>query len=132
MIDGVLGGIGSFDGIAYFNWKFTSLNQIIAQNTLYKELSLGFILGYIFAPLMWLIGVATDDITLMGQLLGVKLVASEFIGYEQLAVLKDISNGIHLTYHYHILEYSHFRSQFHQFPEQTNHLWYHKEHHWLL
>jgi CNT family concentrative nucleoside transporter len=28
---------------------------------------LEFILGYLFAPLMWLIGVATEDITLVGQ-----------------------------------------------------------------
>ena len=35
---------------------------------------------------------------LMGQLLGIKLAASEFIGYIQLAELKDISNGLHLKY----------------------------------
>jgi len=45
------------------------------------------ILGIIFAPLMWLIGVAKEDVMLMGQLLGIKLVASEFVGYIQLAEL---------------------------------------------
>ena len=34
----------------------------------------------------------------MGQLLGVKLVASEFVGYIQLAELKDVSNILHLKY----------------------------------
>tara|TARA_B100001109_G_scaffold253845_1_gene252302 strand:- start:3343 stop:4785 length:1443 start_codon:yes stop_codon:yes gene_type:complete len=96
MINGLLGGIASFDGIG--SWRFTSLNEIIAQNTSYEGLSLEFILGTIFAPLMWLIGVAQEDMLLMGQLLGIKLAASEFVGYIQLAGLKDISNGVHLHY----------------------------------
>ena len=65
------------------------INNWIANNTVYETLSIEFILGYLFAPLMWLIGVATEDITLMGQLLGIKIVASEFIGYIQLAELKQ-------------------------------------------
>lgn len=98
MLNGILGGIGSFDGIEYFGWNFTSLNEIIATNTSYKALSLEFILGSIFAPLMWLIGVPTADITMMGQLLGIKLAASEFIGYIQLAELKNVANVVHLNY----------------------------------
>tara|TARA_B100000809_G_scaffold4005_3_gene4232 strand:+ start:1876 stop:3288 length:1413 start_codon:yes stop_codon:yes gene_type:complete len=74
------------------------INNWIANNTVYETLSIEFILGYLFAPLMWLIGVATEDITLMGQLLGIKIVASEFIGYIQLAELKQASSLIHLNY----------------------------------
>ena len=74
------------------------INNWITNNTVYETLSIEFILGYLFAPLMWLIGVATEDITLMGQLLGIKIVASEFIGYIQLAELKQASNLIHLNY----------------------------------
>ncbi len=103
MLNGLLGGFGSFDGIEYFNWKFTSLNEIIASNTAYKKLSLEFLLGYIFAPLMWLVGVAKEDMALMGQLLGVKLAASEFVGYIQLAELKNIANTTHLTYNKSII-----------------------------
>ena len=102
MLNGVLGGIAGFDGITInalnINWKFTSLNQIIANNTMYDGLTIEFLLGYIFAPLMWLIGVAKDDMTLMGQLLGIKLAASEFIGYIQLAELKNVANATHLKY----------------------------------
>src|SRR5690606_18424512 len=57
MLNGVLGGIAGFDGITInalnINWKFTSLNQIIANNTMYDGLTIEFLLGYIFAPLMW-------------------------------------------------------------------------------
>ena len=78
--------------------EITNLNAWINEKTVYSELSLELILGYIFAPVMWLIGVAKEDITLMGQLLGIKLAASEFIGYIQLSDLKDATNVIHLNY----------------------------------
>ena len=80
-----------------------SLNEWIAANTPYENLSMEFLLGYLFSPLMWLIGVAVEDITMLGQLLGVKLIASEFVGYEQLARLKDATTGLTLTYDKSIL-----------------------------
>ena len=83
--------------------RVTSLNEIIASNTAYNKLSLEFILGYLFAPLMWLIGVAKEDMALMGQLLGIKLAASEFVGYIQLAELKNVANATHLTYNKSII-----------------------------
>lgn len=90
--------------IAMINYGFgklgglTGLNGWIITNTAYSSLSLEFILGYIFAPLMWIIGVAKEDMALMGQLLGIKLAASEFVGYIQLAELKNVANAIHLNY----------------------------------
>ncbi len=74
------------------------INSWIENNTVYNNLSIEFVLGYLFAPLMWLIGVAKEDMTLMGQLLGIKIVASEFIGYIQLADLKEASSLVHLNY----------------------------------
>jgi len=88
MINGILGWVGDL----------TSLNDWVASNTSYKEFSLEFILGYAFAPLMWLIGIAKEDVALMGQLLGIKLAASEFVGYIQLADLKNPLNILHLKY----------------------------------
>ncbi|WP_298513598.1 nucleoside transporter C-terminal domain-containing protein [uncultured Kordia sp.] len=88
MINGILGWVGDV----------TTLNAWMEANTVYSKFSLEAILGTIFAPLMWLIGVAYEDIMQMGQLLGVKLAASEFIGYIQLADLKDAANASHLTY----------------------------------
>lgn len=88
MINGILGWLGGF----------TSINSWVAANSAYSSLSLEAILGTIFAPLMWLIGVAKEDMMMMGQLLGIKLVASEFVGYIQLADLKNVSNELHLNY----------------------------------
>ena len=98
MLNGILSAFGSFEGIEYLGWSFMSLNDIIASTTSYNELSIEFILGAIFSPLMWLIGVPSSDTTMMGQLLGIKLAASEFIGYIQLAELKNAANAIHLNY----------------------------------
>ncbi|CAL2093653.1 Nucleoside transporter [Tenacibaculum sp. 190524A02b] len=93
MINGIFGWIGDV----------TSLNGWMAENTPYAKFSLEAILGYLFAPLMWLIGVASEDMALMGQLLGIKLAASEFVGYIQLAELKDVANATHLTYNKSII-----------------------------
>lgn len=93
MLNGGLDLIGSL----------THLNEVIASNTTYDRLSIEFILGYAFAPLMWLIGVPTVDMTLMGQLLGIKLAASEFVGYIQLAELKDVASATHLAYNKSII-----------------------------
>ncbi|PKG43914.1 NupC/NupG family nucleoside CNT transporter [Psychroflexus sp. MES1-P1E] len=90
--------------IAFINYGFekigdlTNLNVLVAQNTPYDKFSLEAILGIIFAPLMWLIGVAKEDVMLMGQLLGIKLVASEFVGYIQLAELKNTANALSLNF----------------------------------
>jgi len=83
--------------IAMFNFisikigYYTGINNLIAEwtNGAYNELSLQVILGYIFAPLMWLIGIETADVVLAGRLLGEKLILSEFIGYVSLAELKE-------------------------------------------
>ena len=88
MCNGILGWVG--------DW--TTLNDWVAANTIYDGFSLEAILGFLFAPLMWIMGVPTADIMPMGQLLGIKLAASEFVGYIQLAELKDPVNMVHLQY----------------------------------
>jgi len=90
--------IAMFNGILEWLGGFTSINDWVALNSSYPSLSLEAILGTLFAPLMWIIGVAKDDMMMMGQLLGIKLAASEFVGYIQLADLKDITNVTHLKF----------------------------------
>ena len=88
MVSSIFTGIGDLIGI----------NTWIASNTPYESFSIEFLLGYLFAPLMWIIGVATEDVALMGQLLGVKIVASEFVGYTQLVDLKNSMSPTHFSY----------------------------------
>ena len=77
------------------NW--TNLNSVVAEasNGQYHKLSLEFILGYVFAPVMWIIGVAAEDITLVGRLLGEKIVLTEFIGYVSLSELRSAGSFSH-------------------------------------
>ena len=88
LINGVLNQLGNIGG----------LNAFLAPYWGYEKVSLEAILGTLFAPLMYIIGVAKEDLSLMGQLLGIKLVASEFVAYTQLASLKDMNNAVHLAY----------------------------------
>ncbi len=55
----------------------------------FSGLTIQFILGYIFAPLAWLIGVPPNDLLLVGQLLGEKTAINEFIAYKSLASMND-------------------------------------------
>ena len=86
--NGILGAVGQLGGI----------NAWIASHTVYERLSVEFILGHLFAPFMWLLGVAYEDITLIGQLIGIKLVASEFVAYAQLADLQNMGSALHFQY----------------------------------
>ncbi|MFL2602933.1 MAG: NupC/NupG family nucleoside CNT transporter [Flavobacteriaceae bacterium] len=90
--------------VAMFNYvlfqfgDFTGINSIINTNTIYENLSLEALMGIIFSPIMWLIGVASADIMPMGQLLGIKLSINEFIAYMQLAELENPISSVKLTY----------------------------------
>jgi CNT family concentrative nucleoside transporter len=84
--------------IAVFNWITvdwiggpTGLNDAIALSTdgRYTGLSMQYILGNIFAPIAWIIGVPTEDITAVGQLLGEKTILNEFYAYATLSELKQ-------------------------------------------
>ena len=90
--------------VAMFNYvlfqfgDITGINRFIEANSIYQSLSLEALMGILFAPLMWLIGVATTDIMPMGQLLGIKLSINEFIAYMQLAELENPLNTVKLSY----------------------------------
>jgi len=69
----------------------THLNRLISHltNGQYDHLSLQFILGYVFSPFMWMIGVPGPDADLLGRVLGEKIIMTEFIGYVSLGELKE-------------------------------------------
>lgn len=84
--------------IAVFNWITvdligtpTGLNDIIASATegRYSGFSLQYILGNVFAPVAWIIGVPAEDMIVIGQLLGEKTILNEFFAYASLSELKE-------------------------------------------
>jgi concentrative nucleoside transporter, CNT family len=66
------------------------LNDNIASITegKYNSLSLQMILGYIFAPIAWLIGVSGNEMVQVGQLLGEKTILNEFVAYISFGEMK--------------------------------------------
>jgi CNT family concentrative nucleoside transporter len=76
----------------------TGLNDGVASltNGRYTNLSMEFLLGNIFAPVAWIIGVPAEDITAVGQLLGEKTILNEFYAYSTLSTLK--ASGVITNY----------------------------------
>lgn len=74
-----------------FIGELMNINNLIAEFTLgqYNGLTLEFILGYLLAPLTWLMGVCKEDMVLVGQLLGEKTILNEFVAYISLSELKE-------------------------------------------
>lgn len=69
LLNGILGGVGGwFD---------------------YPQLTLQEILGYIFAPIAWLLGVPWNEALMAGSFIGQKLVLNEFIAYLDFMNYKD-------------------------------------------
>lgn len=70
----------------YFLFQFgelTGLNALLPG----ADLKIETILGWIFAPIAFLIGVPWEDAINMGSLIGTKIVLNEFVAYLQLADL---------------------------------------------
>jgi CNT family concentrative nucleoside transporter len=86
--------------VNYFLFKigyYTPLNGWVTDFALYLQgngfqiqpsamegLNLEFLLGCLFAPIAWLLGVPSTDIFLVGQLLGQKTAINEFFAYAEL------------------------------------------------
>lgn len=68
---------------------WTTINDLIVSNTVFDGLSFQFILGYVFAPIAWLMGVCSEDMVLVGQLLGEKTILNEFVAYVSLGDMKN-------------------------------------------
>jgi len=84
--------------MAVVNWitgdiigHYTGLNQMIASSTSgrYDSFSMQYILGNIFAPVAWIIGVPVQDMVVVGQLLGEKTILNEFYAYTSLSQMKN-------------------------------------------
>ncbi len=83
LFNGILGWIGGLGGEA--GW----LNGLVASASggVFDELSFEAILGFLFAPIAAAIGAEWSDLLQMGQLLGTRMVANEFVAYLQLGEL---------------------------------------------
>ncbi len=53
------------------------------------DLSIEIILGYLFAPIAWLMGIPWDEAIIAGELLGIKTTLNEFVAYPGLATVDN-------------------------------------------
>lgn len=83
LINLALAGLGSY-----------GLNQWVTEQTLgtHKNFDLQFIMGILFAPVAWIIGIDPTHIMSIGQLLGEKTILNEFVAYLSLGDMK--ANGV--------------------------------------
>jgi len=88
------------------------LNEWIAATSqgLYKSLSLQWILGQVFRPLAWLIGVDWNETLAVGALIGQKIVLNEFIAYAQLTEMSHLSEKARLLATYALSGFANFSS----------------------
>ncbi|HMC11694.1 MAG TPA: nucleoside transporter C-terminal domain-containing protein [Pirellulaceae bacterium] len=84
MLDSAIHGLG---------W---CLSQV-AGNDLGQDWSLSTLLGYLFAPIAWIIGIESQDCLPAGQLLGKKMFANEFVAYAELAKWQQTDSTVHLS-----------------------------------
>jgi CNT family concentrative nucleoside transporter len=68
-----------------------SLNMYIEQitNNRFPSFNLEFILGVIMAPVAWVLGTPSQDILMIGQLLGKKTIINEFVAYGDIPAISD-------------------------------------------
>lgn len=87
LLNYVLGLVG---GVSVFGAPTLSDAVVAASGGTFQQLSLESILGFVFAPLSWVMGVESSDILQFGRLLGEKLVVTELIAYASLADLSGV------------------------------------------
>ena len=77
------------NALLFWGGDVVGINDNIASATSgrFDGLSLEYILGSIFAPLAWVMGVPTDDIMIVGQLLGKKTAINEVVAYVDMSSL---------------------------------------------
>lgn len=104
--------------LALFNYllfrlgALLSLNPWIAQTSqgIYTGLSLEWILGQLFRPIAWLIGVEWRESLAVGALIGQKIVINEFIAYTNLAQMNFISEKARILSTYALSGFANFSS----------------------
>lgn len=72
--------------IALLNWPLTWLGEVSGLKALIgKPTNLSTLLGYVLAPIAWVIGTPAADANVVGSLIGQKVVINEFVAYTELA-----------------------------------------------
>lgn len=104
-----------FNGLLEWFGGAIGINDNIAAATggAYSGLSLQYVLGLVFSPLAWILGVSSTDMLKVGQLLGEKTILNEFFAYASLRdmkVLGDLSERSTIIATYALCGFANFAS----------------------
>lgn len=86
---GTRDGLNLALNIAAMLIAFLALIALINKGLSFANTSLQSILGFLLAPVAWLLGVPTADCQKIGALLGTRTVLNEFIAFKDLGLLKS-------------------------------------------
>jgi CNT family concentrative nucleoside transporter len=92
---------------------WTNLNAYVQSSTegRFDGFNVQYILGILFAPVAWLLGVASEDIMVVGQLLGLKTTLNEFFAYAALeGVQEELSHKSIIISTYALCGFANFAS----------------------
>ncbi len=91
--------VALLNGILMWTGNQFGINDNILASTggRFNGLTLEYILGMLFAPVAWIIGVPADEITLVGQLLGKKMAINEVVAYVDLQQMMNPESGLNLS-----------------------------------
>ena len=94
ILDGAYSGIKISVGVIAMLIAFISLIAMIDKLlfALNHALSLKFLLGYLFTPIVYLLGIPSNDINTVAQLIGTKISLNEFIAYLDFTEVQDTLN----------------------------------------
>ena len=77
--------------------RWFNVNEAIEAQTngRFEGLTFTYILGLLFAPFAWVLGTPSEDVMVIGQLLGQKTVINEFLAYAELNALRESGMSMH-------------------------------------
>jgi len=83
--------IALINGMLMFAGDLVGLNEVIVSSTegRYEGLNMEYLLGMLFSPIAWLLGVPAQDMTMVGQLLGKKTIINEVVAYVDLSAMQN-------------------------------------------
>jgi CNT family concentrative nucleoside transporter len=86
-----------FNDFAFGLGNVIGINDNIVEWTggRFDGLSLQLILGIVFAPIAWLIGIPSNEIMIVGQMLGEKTILNEFVAYASLMEYTNINSPVY-------------------------------------
>ena len=79
--------------LALINWPVEKIGTLLFGDEI--QLSIQMVVGWLLQPIAWLMGVSGQDASIVGRLVGEKLILTEFVAYKNLgSLIRDPSGPV--------------------------------------